>query len=101
MVRELIEQPQNIDLIQIVPQDFLRGINYKALTPEQKRNRQMIRRLKMPGFNNEPPDLSRLEQGDLIYRVDFKNIYSEVLKNFLNTDPVVVFGRKYPKMNLL
>jgi len=39
--------------------------------------------LKQKGFRNETPDLSSLDQGDLIHRVDFRSIYATILDHWL------------------
>jgi uncharacterized protein (DUF1501 family) len=49
--------------------------------------------LKEKGLINPLPDLSNLDQGDLKYQVDFKNIYGTVLKNWLNADDLKILGR--------
>lgn len=42
--------------------------------------------LKQTGLLNALPDLTDLEDGDLKYKVDFKNVYATVLKNWLGAD---------------
>jgi uncharacterized protein (DUF1501 family) len=39
--------------------------------------------LKKKGFLNETPDLSLLDEGDLIHRVDFRSIYATILDKWL------------------
>ncbi|MGC3945610.1 MAG: DUF1501 domain-containing protein [Chryseolinea sp.] len=39
--------------------------------------------LKKKGFLNETPDLSRLDEGDLIHRVDFRSVYATILDKWL------------------
>ncbi len=51
--------------------------------------------LKKPGFLNEGPDLSRLDQGDLIYQVDFREIYATTLNRWLGADADVLLGRSF------
>jgi hypothetical protein len=41
------------------------------------------------------PDLSDLDEGDLKYKVDFKNVYATVLKNWLAADDMAILKKKY------
>ena len=43
--------------------------------------------LKKPGFFNEAPDLENLDEGDLIYQMDFRRIYATILERWLDADP--------------
>ncbi|QNJ98197.1 DUF1501 domain-containing protein [Constantimarinum furrinae] len=44
-------------------------------------------KLKRPGLYNAAPDLSKLDDnGDLIYEIDFRSIYSNILENWLDAD---------------
>jgi uncharacterized protein (DUF1501 family) len=51
--------------------------------------------LKQKGIINEMPNLSDLQEGDLKYNIDFKNVYATVLKNWLEADDSAILGRKY------
>jgi len=51
--------------------------------------------LKQKGLINEMPNLADLDEGDLKYKIDFKNVYATVLKNWLNTDDVKILGKQY------
>lgn len=42
--------------------------------------------LKRKGILNSLPDLSDLDEGDMKFKIDFKDVYATVLKNWLNTD---------------
>lgn len=57
--------------------------------------------LKKPGFYNEAPDLTDLDNGDLKFQVDFRSVYSTVLKNWLSADPKGVIGANHPILNIL
>lgn len=57
--------------------------------------------LRQPGFYNDAPNLKKLDQGDLIYQVDFRDIYANILDRWLNTDPKKVLDGKYGKMRLV
>lgn len=51
--------------------------------------------LKQKGLINAMPDLADLEEGDLKYKVDFKNVYATVLKNWLGADDAKILNSKY------
>ena len=58
--------------------------------------------LKTQGFYNENPNLSDLDDnGDVKYSVDFKNIYSTILSNWLDVNDRKILGRKYGKMDFI
>jgi uncharacterized protein (DUF1501 family) len=51
--------------------------------------------LKKKGLINEIPSLSDLDEGDLKYKVDFKNVYATVLKNWLAADDMAILKKQY------
>jgi uncharacterized protein (DUF1501 family) len=53
------------------------------------------------GLLNALPDLTDLEQGDLKYKVDFKNVYATVLKRWLEADDVGILGRQYSYLDFI
>ena len=57
--------------------------------------------LKQKGLLNELPDLSDLNEGDLKYKVDFKNVYATVLKKWLNTDDRIILGKQFDHLNFI
>ncbi len=50
--------------------------------------------LKQKGLLNNLPDLTNLNEGDLIYREDFRKVYATVLKKWLNADDRKILGKK-------
>ena len=58
-------------------------------------------KLKNAGIFNEAPNLSALDNGDLIYSVDFRKIYASVLKNWLNTEPKSVLMQDFQPLDLV
>lgn len=48
--------------------------------------------LKQKGILNALPDLSDLQEGDLKYKVDFKDVYATILKNWLQADDTKILG---------
>lgn len=57
--------------------------------------------LKDKGVLNALPDLSDLNEGDLKYAVDFKNVYATVLNKWLGANDVEVLGREFEKMKFI
>jgi uncharacterized protein (DUF1501 family) len=55
--------------------------------------------LKQKGIINAMPDLNDLDEGDLKYKIDFKNVYATVLKNWLDADDTVILGKKYERLS--
>ena len=50
---------------------------------------------------NEAPNLTSLDEGDLKYTVDFRNIYATLLRNWLKTDDVAILGRKFEPLGFV
>jgi uncharacterized protein (DUF1501 family) len=50
--------------------------------------------LKQKGLINEMPDLSDLDEGDLRYKIDFKDVYATVLNKWLGADDDHILGKK-------
>jgi len=57
--------------------------------------------LKQKGFVNGAPNLSKLDKGDLIYEVDFRQIYSNVLEEWLGVKAEEVLGKRFSGMQLV
>ena len=57
--------------------------------------------LKQPGLMNSLPDLGDLNEGDLKYNVDFKNVYATVLNKWLKADDKSILNNKYEYMNFI
>lgn len=57
--------------------------------------------LKQKGILNPLPDLSDLNEGDLKYQVDFKNVYATVLKKWLQADDKSILAKQYEYMNFI
>ena len=49
--------------------------------------------LKKKGLLNALPDLTKLNDGDLIYTEDFRKVYATVLKRWLNTNDQKILGK--------
>lgn len=57
--------------------------------------------LKKKGLINAMPDLTDLNEGDLKYTIDFKNVYATLLSNWLSADPDTIMGKKYGLMDFV
>lgn len=58
-------------------------------------------KLQKPGFFNGVPNLTNLDEGDLKYEIDFRNIYASVLNNWLDADAAGVLGKKFKALQLV
>lgn len=58
-------------------------------------------KLKRPGFFNEGPDLSTLDKGDLIYKVDFRDVYATILDKWLEGNSRQILNKSFRGLNLV
>ena len=57
--------------------------------------------LQQKGMINPMSNLEDLEDGDLKYTVDFKNVYATILNKWLATDDTGILGKKYDYMHFV
>ncbi len=57
--------------------------------------------LQQKGILNEGPDLVNLNEGDLQYKVDFKNVYATLLKKWLGADDQAILQKQYEHLNFI
>jgi len=57
--------------------------------------------LKRKGILNDLPNLTDLDEGDLKYKVDFKNVYATMLKKWLNADDKLILGKNYDTLDFI
>jgi uncharacterized protein (DUF1501 family) len=57
--------------------------------------------LREKGILNAMPDLKDLNEGDLKYKVDFKNVYATVLNKWLGSDDVAILGKKFETLHFI
>ena len=50
---------------------------------------------------NEAPNLTKLDEGDLVYSIDFRQIYATLLRDYLGVDDVAILGRKFDGLKLV
>lgn len=57
--------------------------------------------LQKKGLINEIPSLNDLDEGDLKYKVDFKNVYATMLNKWLNADDEKILGKKFNYLDFI
>jgi uncharacterized protein (DUF1501 family) len=57
--------------------------------------------LQQKGLINALPDLTNLDEGDLKYNVDFKDVYATVLHKWLQADDHNILGKQYGYLNFI
>ncbi len=57
--------------------------------------------LKQKGLINPLPDLTNLDDGDLKYKVDFKNVYATVLNKWLKANDEQILTKQYNYLNFI
>ncbi len=57
--------------------------------------------LKRPKVLNEAPDLSDLDEGDLKFSVDFRQIYASLLEDWLDMKGTKVLGKEFKSLHLV
>jgi len=57
--------------------------------------------LKEKGLINTLPDLADLDEGDLKYKVDFKDVYATVLNKWLTADDKHILGKKHEYLSFI
>lgn len=57
--------------------------------------------LRQKGLVNDLPDLTGLENNDLKFSVDFRQVYQMVLNNWLQTDAKPILGSEFAALNIV
>ncbi len=57
--------------------------------------------LKKKQFVGQAPNLADLDNGDLKYKIDFRQIYSDILKNWLKTDARTILNADFEELGLV
>jgi uncharacterized protein (DUF1501 family) len=58
-------------------------------------------KLKKKGFYNAAPNLTDLDDGDLKFTIDFRNIYADILKNWLETNPETILTKNFSSLGII
>ena len=56
--------------------------------------------LKKQGFYNPLPDLTKLNNGDIAMQLDFRQIYTTILEDWLTTDPAGIVPGSFNSLNI-
>lgn len=104
-VKDLKQQHRFEDVMLFTFSEFGRRVNQNASngTDHGTANNMFLVSggLKQKGVLNPLPDLSDLNEGDLKYNVDFKNVYATILKKWLNADDKAILAKQYEYMNFI
>jgi uncharacterized protein (DUF1501 family) len=57
--------------------------------------------LKKAGFYNQAPNLIDLDEGDLKYQIDFRNIYATLIQKWLGTDTQSILGKQFQMIDFV
>jgi uncharacterized protein (DUF1501 family) len=58
--------------------------------------------LKKPGFYNESPDLTNLDDnGDIQHSIDFRSIYAAILDKWMDVNDEVILNKSFSKLHFL
>lgn len=57
--------------------------------------------LKQKGLLNAMPDLADLQDGNIKFNTDFRNVYATVLGNWLGANDKAILGKKFEKMGFV
>lgn len=57
--------------------------------------------LKKKQFVGQAPNLTDLDNGDLKYKIDFRQIYSDILKNWLKTDARTILNADFKSLGFI
>ncbi len=57
--------------------------------------------LKKPGIYNAAPDLGDLDSGDLKYKIDFRQVYAEVLEGWLGAKHDQIMSERFQRLGIV
>ena len=57
--------------------------------------------LKKPGFYNNGPNLNQLQNDDLIYEIDFRRIYANLLDNWLDVNAETILRNRFRSLGIV
>jgi uncharacterized protein (DUF1501 family) len=58
-------------------------------------------KLKKAGIYNDAPDLAQLDNGDLKYQIDFRDVYATLLDKWLDVNNSQVLGKEFNGLNFV
>jgi uncharacterized protein (DUF1501 family) len=57
--------------------------------------------LNKPGIYNNAPDLDNLDNGDISYKVDFRNIYSDIINEWFHQDANTIISKNFNSLGII
>jgi uncharacterized protein (DUF1501 family) len=57
--------------------------------------------LQKKGLYNPMPSLQNLDNGDLIYQIDFRSVYHTILQNWLQTNASQIMGSPFQSLSFV
>lgn len=104
-VKDLKQQHRFEDVMLFTFSEFGRRVNQNASngTDHGTANNMFLVSggLKEKGMLNAMPDLADLNEGDLKYNVDFKNVYATILNKWLKADDKSILTKQYDYLNFI
>jgi len=58
-------------------------------------------KLNKAGIYNDAPDLTQLDNGDLKYQIDFRDVYATLLDKWLNVNNSQVLNKNFAGLNFV
>jgi uncharacterized protein (DUF1501 family) len=104
-VKDLKQQHRFEDVMLFSFSEFGRRVNQNASngTDHGTANNMFLVSggLKQKGILNAMPDLADLNEGDLKYNVDFKNVYATILNKWLKANDKSILTKQYDYLNFI
>lgn len=104
-VRDLEKNNRFQDVLIMTFSEFGRRVSQNASggTDHGTANNLFVigKNLKKKGFINGTPDLSKLDQGDLIHEIDFRSVYATLLNRWLDTNTNVILGGEFKALDFI
>ncbi|MEL6653461.1 MAG: DUF1501 domain-containing protein, partial [Bacteroidota bacterium] len=103
---EDLQQNQRFDDTMIMTfSEFGRRVSQNASggTDHGKANNLFLMggKLQRPGIFNQAPDLSKLDEGDVQWEIDFRQVYATLLDDWLGVADEAILQRKFKKLRLV
>ncbi len=105
LVRSLEKSGDMDDTLILTFSEFGRRVKENASrgTDHGKANNLFLigKQLKRPGVANNAADLLNLDNGDVPFSVDFRNIYQDVIADWFQQDPRSIISTQYPSLGII
>lgn len=57
--------------------------------------------LKKPGIYNEAPDLAQLDDGDVSHKIDFRNVYADIISEWFQRDTAQIISVDFSSLGII